>query len=346
MNRETITFQSEAEWHALRAGDITSTECAALFGCSPYATEYELHHRKTGQIADTFEVNERMVWGNRLEAAIAYGIAEDFGLVVEPFKVYMRMPDLRMGSSFDFKIVGIVDGFTGDETYRDLFRENGAGIMEVKNVDGLQFKRGWIADGDDMEAPPHIELQVQHQLEVADLEWTLIAPLVGGNTPRPFHRLRNRDYGEAIRAKVSAFWQRYDAGLEPAPDFAKDADAIAKLYVNNDGTKIDMSDDERLYLLCCQYRKAADDKKTAETAQKAAKAEILTIIKSAKEALALGHKITAGTTAPSSYTATRDPSERLYVTVRDVSLTLAPVAGSTYEVEREGFRNVRVNALN
>lgn len=299
MNRETITFQSEAEWHALRAGDITSTECAALFGCSPYATEYELHHRKTGQLADTFEVNERMVWGNRLEAAIAYGIAEDFGLIVEPFKVYMRMPELRMGSSFDFKIVGIVDGFTGDEAYRNLFREHGHGIMEVKNVDGLQFKRGWISDGDDMEAPPHIELQVQHQLEVADLEWTLIAPLVGGNTPRPFHRLRNRDYGEAIRVKVSAFWQRYNAGQAPDPDFSKDGAAIAQLLANDNGQTVDMSSNNRLAELVEQYQVAGAEIKAAEMRKEAAKAEILTIIGTNAKVLLSGRYINAGTTKDS-----------------------------------------------
>ena len=110
MNREIIECASEAEWLALRERDVTSTETAALFGCSPYLTEYELWHRKTGQLPVEFEVNQRMVWGNRLESAIAMGIAEDFGLIVEPFKVYMRIPELRMGSSFDFKIIGLREG--------------------------------------------------------------------------------------------------------------------------------------------------------------------------------------------------------------------------------------------
>jgi len=107
MNREILSFESEAEWLAMRDKDLTSTEAAALFGCSPYATAYELFHRKRGQLVVEFETNDRMVWGNRLETAIALGIAEDHGLIVEPFKVYARIPELRMGSSFDFKIVGL-----------------------------------------------------------------------------------------------------------------------------------------------------------------------------------------------------------------------------------------------
>lgn len=294
MNRELLTFTSEAEWLAMREKDLTSTEAAALFGCSPYATVYELFHRKTGQLVVDFETNDRMVWGNRLEAAIAYGIAEDHGLIVEPFKVYARISDLRMGSSFDFKIVGLADGFTGDETYRDLFRENGPGIMEVKNVDGLQFKRAWIADGAIMEAPPHIELQVQHQQEVADMEWTLIAPLVGGNAPMPFVRMRDRQIGAAIREKTAEFWAMVDSGKAPAPDYAVDGSTIAQLLANDNGATIDMSDNNRLAEVVALHAAASADFKDAETRKDAAKAEILMIIGENKTVLGTGFKISAG----------------------------------------------------
>lgn len=294
MNREILSFESEAEWLAMRDKDLTSTEAAALFGCSPYATTYELYHRKTGQLVVDFESNDRVVWGSRLESAIAFGIAEDHGLIVEPFKVYARIPELRMGSSFDFKIVGLVDGFTGDETYRDLFRENGPGIMEVKNVDGLQFKRGWIADGEIMEAPPHIELQVQHQQEVADMEWTVIAPLVGGNTPMPFVRMRDRQIGEAIREKVAEFWKMVDTGKAPDPDFNVDGSTIAALLANDNGETIDMSDNNRLAEVVAEHAKASADFKDAETRKDAAKAEILMIIGENKTVIGTGFKISAG----------------------------------------------------
>lgn len=294
MNREILSFDTEAEWLAMRDKDLTSTEAAALFGCSPYATTYELFHRKTGQLVVDFESNDRVVWGNRLESAIAFGIAEDHGLIVEPFKVYARIPELRMGSSFDFKIVGLADGFTGDETYRDLFRENGPGIMEVKNVDGLQFKRGWIADGEIMEAPPHIELQVQHQQEVADMEWTVIAPLVGGNTPMPFVRMRDRQIGEAIREKVAEFWKMVDTGKAPDPDFNVDGSTIAALLANDNGATVDMSDNNRLAEVVALHAVASADFKDAETRKDAAKAEILLIIGENKTVTGTGFKISAG----------------------------------------------------
>jgi predicted phage-related endonuclease len=300
MRREFLRFNTEDEWLAMREADVTSTEAAALFGCSPYSTLYKLYHAKTGQLESDFELNDRIKWGNRLEAAIAYGIAEDTGLIVEPFKVYARIPELRMGSSFDFKIIGLRDDYTGlDETYRDAFRENGPGIMEVKNVDGLQFKRAWISDEHIMEAPPHIELQVQHQQEAADMEWTLIAPLVGGNAPMPFLRKRDRAIGQAIINKVGEFWQMVDSGQAPAPDFAHDGDTIAKLLYQDNGETIDLSDNARLAQLVVAHERANAAFNKAKGYKDTIKAEILTTIGHYAKVLLAGYSISAGTTKDS-----------------------------------------------
>lgn len=334
-NREVLTPASEAEWLAMREQDLTSTEAAALFGASPYATEYELHHIKTGQLKKDFEANERMRWGNRLEAAIAAGIAEDFGLIVEPFKCYMRIPELRMGSSFDFKIVGIVEGFSGDERARDMFRKHGPGIMEVKNVDSLAFRRSWIDDGEEIEAPPHIEFQVQHQLETADLGWTLLAPLVGGNTPKPVLRERDTEVGALIREKVAHFWARVDAGVPPEPDFTKDGDTISQLYVDNDGSSIDLSDNPRVAELCTEYKDAGAAEKDAKGRKDAAKAELLTIIEAAKAIQADGFKISAGT---------NKESYRVYDRKAGMRWTISgsPIREATIEATVAPFRNVRI----
>lgn len=298
MSRETMHYATEADWLAARKQDLTSTEAAALFDCSPYMTKFELYHVKTGALENTFEINDRMVWGTRLEAAIAQGIAEDHGLIVEPFKSYMRIPELRMGASFDFKIVGITPEFSGDETLRNLYREHGPGIMEVKNVDGLQFKRGWLY-GDETEAPPHIELQIQHQLEVADLNWACGAALVGGNRPVVFPRMRDREIGGLIRAKVAEFWTLIDAGTPPAPDYTTDASTIARLYVNSNDNVVDLSFNNRLTELCAMYKSHGEAESAAKKAKDAVKAEITTIIGDAGKVLASGYSISAGTVAES-----------------------------------------------
>lgn len=328
MDRITITPSSEADWLAMRGQDLTSTEIASLFHCQAgYApSEYELWHIKQGLLERPFEDNERTRWGRRLEPAIAAGIAEDHGLVIEPFKDYMRMPALRMGSSFDFKIVGLVPGFSGSSPFRDLFEEHGPGLMEVKNVDGLAFRRGWLSD-EEKEAPPHIEFQVQHQLEVANLGWTVIAPLVGGNSPVPFARLRDHATGNIIRNKVAQFWQSIVDGQCPEPDFSRDGKAIASLYLESNGQAVDMSANNRLRELVELYKQAAAIADEQDNIKSAAKAEILTIVGSNEKILVSdGWKISAGTVKESKGT-----------------LVTSEMVG-TYIGARKSYRNVRITA--
>jgi len=341
MNRTTHAFKTEKEWLDLRKQDITSTEAAGLFGAGAYdnsRTMYELYQIKSGAIdPKDFKSNERTVWGNRLEAAIAAGVAEDLGLIVEPFKVYMRIPEVRIGSSFDFKIVGIVEGFSGDETARDMFRQHGHGIMEVKNIDSLQFKRNWIEEGETIEATAQIEFQVQHQLEVADLEWTLIAPLVGGNTPKTVIRKRDREVGEAIRKAAIALWARVDMGQPPAPDFEKDAGTIGRLYAEDDGSHCDLSGNVRLIELCAIHEAEKARKKDAEDKQKAAKAEILTIIGAHKTTYADMFTVTAGGRKESFRAYHKEAGERW-------TITKSVIPACDVEATVPGYRDLRIKA--
>jgi len=336
LTREVIQHATQADWLAARKLDVTSTEAAALFDSGVYTkTFYELFCIKSGLLQpEDFEGNERTKWGNRLEAPIAHGIAEDLGLIVEPFKVYMRIKEARIGSSFDFKIVGLVDGAPENE-YRELFRKHGAGILEVKNVDGLQFKRTWLGDGEAIEAPVHIEAQVQHQLLVADLQWAVIAPLVGGNTPKPLYRLRDVAVGDAILSKATDLWTRIARGDAPQPNFAKDAETIAQVYRENDGSSLDLSNDTRVGELCRAYKKAAAEEKAAAEAKSAAKAELLTIIKGAKSILYDGGKISAGTNKASFRAYYRDGYTKATITITDI-------AGTDIEASVPAFRNVRI----
>lgn len=341
LTRETLAFDTEAAWLEARKGDVTSTEAAGLFDAGAYdnsRTFYELYNIKSGLLTPApFKANARTIWGTRLEAAIAAGIAEDHGLIVEPFKVYVRIKDLRLGSSFDFRIVGLADGYTGDETVRNMYREHGDGIMEVKNVDSLQFRRNWIDDGETIEATPQIEMQVQHQLEVADLGWSLIAPLVGGNTPKIVIRNRDLEVGEMIRTKAAELWERIAAGNPPTPDFEKDEEVISKLYVNNNGLEIDLSENNHLIELCAEHEAAKTAKLESEKRQKAAKAEILTIVQHAKTTYAGAFKIGAGTNKESYRAYHREAGERWTISksmipAADIEATVAP------------FRNVRIGA--
>lgn len=292
--------ESETVWRALRTHDVTSTESAALFGLSPYTTEFELWHRKKEAIEAAFEENERMLWGQRLQDAIARGIAEDYAVKVRKLTAYMRHNHVRMGASFDFEIVGTLSEAA---PYNDLvanYEKSGAGILEVKNVDSLIFRDQWqVGEEGEIEAPAHIEVQIQHQLHVVDRDWGVIAALIGGNTPKLLFRHRDRAVGVAIENKIREFWASIEANAPPAPNFKDDAQFIAKLYgYAEPGKIVSAYDNQELASLCARYSELAAMEKNAKEEKQAVKAELLTKIGDAEKVFADGFTISAGVVGP------------------------------------------------
>ena len=295
---EIITPESEQHWHELRAQDITSTDCAALFGMSPYCTPFELWHRKREATTIQIEDNERMCWGRRLEAAIAYGIAEDEGWQVRPFKVYVRDPEYRIGASFDFEVVGHPDG---------------QGLMEIKNVDRLVYMKDWQDD----EAPPHIEIQAQHQLAVTGYDWTLIAALVGGNTPAKLRRKRDDEVVAAIRAKAREFWRSIEDNKPPSPVFPEDAAMVVRMHqFAEPGTLADLRKNPMATELATAYKVAGDAEKAANDAKQSAKAELLLLLGDREKALLDGFSISAGMVGPTHIAYDREGYRNFRVTAK------------------------------
>jgi len=224
MPTKSIPITDEQSWLENRLLDITSTEVSALYDLSPYQTEFELYHQKKEKHVVRIEENERMTWGKRLEDSIAHGAAETMGWNISKFDVYMSNPKTRMGSSFDYKI---------NKSNKFDPPEDGVGILEIKNVDGVAYRKNWKDDGNgNIEAPEHIELQIQHQMEVADINWCALVALVGGNTQKIIFRKRDRAIGEDLTKKVAAFWEKVKAGTPPDIDYLIDADYIIKTLHN------------------------------------------------------------------------------------------------------------------
>lgn len=321
--------ENEQHWLQLRTHDITSTESAALIGMHPRLTLFELHHRKKGTYDVAFEETERTKWGTRLQDPIARGIAEDAGVKIRRASFYARHDKCRMGASFDYEIVGIdiptdAPGANKSELAL-LYEEHGPGILEIKNVDGLVFLKDWLvekADGDDdskpsIEAPIYIELQLQHQLEVINREWGVIAALVGGNRPIVVARRRDRDVGKKLVEHVGMFWKRIEHKIDPDPDFKRDVDVIAKLYgFAEPGKILDAVGDERITALCAQYKQFADAEKNAKEEKQARKAELLTLIGDAEKVLVSGYTISCGLVGPCPVSYTREGYRNFKITAK------------------------------
>lgn len=264
-------YTTNEDWLALRQEDITSTESSALFGLSPYTTEFELWYVKHGKAEDSFQEDERMRWGKRLEPMIAKGMAEDLFVTVQHITEYMRhSEEPHMGSSFDYEITGITSlpetGSMAHEVHK-LFLEHGPGLMEIKGIDYLRHRDTWSEN----EATDYIETQVQHQMEVADVEWCLIVALVGGNDPKVIIRMRDREVGKGLRKAVQRFWERTEA---PEPDFTRDFEFITNLHQSAGGAVME-TDDAEVWSLLDSYEHFKEEAKKYDDKKKAIKAEIL-----------------------------------------------------------------------
>lgn len=291
---ELIYPKDDAHWHRLRHSDVTSTEAAALFGLSPYSTAYELAVQKLEQAPPTFADSERMFWGRMHERTIARVMAARYGIKVRKLNAYARRVDVSMGASFDYEVVGVANPAADDQSLIRLYEERGPGILECKNVDAFVYSRQWESNEDE-EAPAHIEIQVQHQMEVIDRGWAVIAALVGGNRLEKLIRTRDHEVGTAIRSKIEKFWIDMADGRMPPIELPEDANIIRKVYgYAEPGKLLDKRGNREIADLCYEYVAAGNRAKVAEDERRSAGARLLMAIGDAEKVMTDGFSISAG----------------------------------------------------
>lgn len=334
MLRETLHPENEAAWLALRTQDLTSTDVAALFGLSPYKTHFELwHEKKIGEVVRLDE-NERMKWGRRLEATVAEGIAADAGWAVRPMKEYMRLPELRIGASFDFRVMTpsgkCVPGVADLDDWVNLADSDRDAHLEIKCVDWLVARNNWTLSGDFIEAPAHIELQVQHQMLVSGLRRAYIGVMVGGNDVRVIEREADDGVRRGIMSAARAFWASIEANIPPPPVMPDDADAVIALHQYAEpGRLYDARNDDNVKRIVREYAELGDAKRKAEEAQKVRKAELLAAIGDADRVMVDGYSVSCGLVGPAEIPAyTRDGYRLVRVTPKKASAPKTPQEGS------------------
>jgi predicted phage-related endonuclease len=199
MKCEIIKYTTEEAWLAERMKDLTSSDIPVLFNCG-YISMSELIDNKTTKILTRFESNERMDWGVALQDGIAHEFARQNQWNIRKKTEYIRIPELRIGSSFDFEIK------IGVQILNEGFPSENA-LLEIKNVDAFEFRSKWVTSGFDIESTPYIELQVQHQMLVSGLKVAYIGALVGGNKGVIIRRESNKKVQDEILRRSEKFWK-------------------------------------------------------------------------------------------------------------------------------------------
>ena len=260
-----VRIESDEQWHELRKRNIGGSDIAALFGASPYCTEFTLWAEKAGITERQDEENSKMRLGKYLEQYIALELGRELGWTVERSKEYHLHPSITgMGCTLDFDIVD---------------HEWGPGICECKCVfDYADYMEHWSDD----RAPPHIELQVQHQLAVTGRSWAAIAVLVmqTGTIQSAIIRRPIPQVIADIEHKVTMFWESVKAGQRPEPTGTDAELAIMRLIWPKreprkilENPSVDLANEASLYQWASEHLAGIERQKTASKAKLLAAAE-------------------------------------------------------------------------
>lgn len=294
MIRETFPYESDEQWLSLRKHDLTSTDASSLLGLGPRSL-WQLWQDKVNGI-DTFIDNEAMRWGRRLEATVAYGIAEDQGWNVRPFKDYIRLTDEHIGSSFDF-------------VFDDM-----SSLVEIKTVsEGGWQHWEWDEETGQQMAPPYVELQVQHQMLVSGINHCKIAALVGGNRQVIIERDANEAVQQAILKASRQFWLRVSKNDEPEPDFETDAKHIIAMMQSVSEGKTTTLDDGVLPTIE-EYCSIKASIRALEKEAESIKAQLLMAVGDAERASCGDFNISASTVHETEVSYTRKAYRNFRVT--------------------------------
>lgn len=212
MTVERISIRDRASWLAMRSFDLTASDIGAAVGIDPHKTALRLYAEKTGLLMGEPD-NNLMRRGRWMEAAVLEALREEQpGWVVEKCNVYLRDPALRLGATPD-AVATTDDGEIVN--------------VQCKVVSKPAYERDWI-DGPPM---PYV-LQTLTEGLLQGTGSYIAALVVDTYSADLFLHAVPRHGGAEARVMQIAdeFWRNVENGVQPAPDFKRDADTVAALF--------------------------------------------------------------------------------------------------------------------
>lgn len=200
-----VFVHDSPEWHAARATRLGGSEVSALFGLSPWESEFSLYHRKVGTALPE-RVNDEMRAGTLLEPVIVAKFAADHpDMLVQP----------RAGTWVHATRQWQLANPDALVSYRDAAGVTQGGILETKFA--LQAY-GWGPSGSD-EIPPYYATQVQWYLDVMGLAFCWLMVFIGGQAEfREYLIAADPERQAELRAAGEAFMGRVAARQAPPID--------------------------------------------------------------------------------------------------------------------------------
>jgi predicted phage-related endonuclease len=216
MTIECHPVVSREQWLELRRQDVTASRVGALFQVHPYETALRLYAQMTGTEFEDKPENKVMRRGRWLERVVGDAVTEvrpEWS--VTPVGAYYRDPDRRLGATPDFWI---------------LNDPRGRGVLQAKSAAPSIFNSEY--DGGQA-VPEWILWQLRTEMLLTDAAFGAVAVLVVDPYDMDVAITElERDGGcerELLEA-VGRFWYNVKLGIEPAPDFERDAATVRALH--------------------------------------------------------------------------------------------------------------------
>lgn len=284
---EIFTPRDRRAWLRARGKDITASVVGALFGCHDFVTPLELWAMKTGRLRSDDEENDAMRRGRLLEPVAVQIMREEYPDWQIDHNAaenrYFRDPVKRLGATPDV----IID-----------CPRRGRGVVQIKSVEAGVYRRKWLDEEGQPEAPLWIALQALLEAYLTGAEWAAVMPLVigfGVEAPLIDVPLDNLSgVIAAIEERADDFWQMVAEDREPVIDYARDGDLIDRIFsVGDPREEVDLTGIPRVLDLIEARGAAFDARRKAEAEIAAADAEIKAMLGNAEVAhIAGGRTIT------------------------------------------------------
>lgn len=187
------------EQKRMRQSGIGSSDAAVVVGMSHFRSQHDLWLQKTGQVETDFD-SPKMEWGRRLEAVIAEKYAELTGRTLVQGET-VRHPVYEWMLATPDRLVLDADG----QVER---------ILEIKASFGAWDE--WGDEGTD-EIPDAYVIQVQHQMEVLNIDICDVAVLLSGYNFRVYTVFRNDALAQKLIEQCGSFWNDNVLPITPPP---------------------------------------------------------------------------------------------------------------------------------
>lgn len=287
MTVEVITPKDRQAWLRARGKDVTASVVGALFGVHDFTSPYELWAVKTGRVPREDQETDAMRRGRLLEPVAVQILREDHPDWQIEYstaeQTYYRDPALRLGATPDV-IVNCP--------------RRGKGIVQIKSVEQGVYRRKWLDEDGNAEAPLWIALQAILEAHLTGATWAAVCPLViGFGVEAPMIEIP-LDHMPAIidqmAEKSAEFWAMVAEDREPPVDYERDAALIDALYSIGDAREeVALIGEADIEVAIAGAIKAKDDALRAEAARIRYEAEIKAAMGSAEIAhLTGGRRIT------------------------------------------------------